>query len=139
MRNLLALVGLAVVVFGGLGGYLGWYKVSRQPSTNGEVNLGVNVNTKKIKEDANTAVERSGELIRDLRKGKNNETNPEFVGPPSSGQTLPPASLPGPFNTSFRPRTTQPLAGNLLPPIDAPTNRNNNVPSDPEYVRPRSR
>ncbi len=32
MKNLLALVGAAVVTFAGLGWYLGWYNLTRQPT-----------------------------------------------------------------------------------------------------------
>jgi hypothetical protein len=52
MRNLLALLGLALVVVGGLGWYLGWYKVKSEPTTSpGHHNVSIDIDTTKIGND----------------------------------------------------------------------------------------
>ncbi len=51
MKNLLALVGLVVVGFVGAGWYFGWYKFSEQTDSQGHIQLKVNVDANKIKQD----------------------------------------------------------------------------------------
>ena len=51
MKNILALVGLLVVLVAGLGWYLGWYQLSTQPGADGHRTINVDVNQKKILED----------------------------------------------------------------------------------------
>ncbi|VTS02530.1 RodZ family helix-turn-helix domain-containing protein [Tuwongella immobilis] len=148
MRNLLALVGLVVVVFGGLGSYLGWYKVTRQPSTDGEVHLGVKVDTSKIKQDAHNAIERGGEIIQDIRKGKaerdaanaDGTTAPAPVEPTpaptnANNKPTPPVSLPTPF-ANFRNRRENAAPTSASEPVPTGATRNGGVPSDPGYRRP---
>lgn len=48
MRNLLALIGLAVVTFAGIGWYRGWYEVQKDRGT-GQVEI--DIDGKKIGED----------------------------------------------------------------------------------------
>ena len=51
MRNLLALLAAGVLVFAGLGWYLGWYKISNTPAADGHRQISIDLNTPKIKED----------------------------------------------------------------------------------------
>src|SRR5437879_6340876 len=51
MRNTLALVGAAVVTFGGLGWYLDWFMVRSNPAPPGHRNLNIDIDTIKITED----------------------------------------------------------------------------------------
>ena len=51
MKNILALIGLVVVLVVALGWYLGWYQLSTQPGTDGHRTINVDVNQKKILED----------------------------------------------------------------------------------------
>jgi len=52
MRNLLSLVGAAVVTFAGLGWYLGWYTLERTPSnTPGHQSINIDINGSKISSD----------------------------------------------------------------------------------------
>ena len=55
MRNLLALVGAAVVTFAGLGWYLGWYHVQSAATANGHRNVNIDINTDKINDDIHRA------------------------------------------------------------------------------------
>ena len=69
MRNILALVGAAVVVFGGLGWYLGWYKVATEPTADGHRHINVDLNPKKILEDGQTGAKKVSDLISNETKG----------------------------------------------------------------------
>lgn len=63
MRNLLALVGLVVVVFGVLGWYKGWYSVSSDKGT-----LQVEVNKAKVISDSKKIVEKGEEILKSTEK-----------------------------------------------------------------------
>ncbi|MCI0739431.1 MAG: hypothetical protein L0Y72_10335 [Gemmataceae bacterium] len=58
MRNLLALLGLSLVIFLGLGWYLGWYKIHSSPSADGHRQIQIDLNTPKIKQDLNSGREK---------------------------------------------------------------------------------
>ena len=51
MRNMLALVGAAVVVVAGLGWYLGWYRIEAESAAPGYRSFDVDINTAKISQD----------------------------------------------------------------------------------------
>jgi len=51
MRNLLAFLGAAILTVLVLGWYLGWYNISREPSTSGHSKLEVDINSEKIGQD----------------------------------------------------------------------------------------
>src|ERR1700688_1154297 len=51
MRNTLALIGAAVVPFGGLGWYLDWFKLMNSPAPSGHHSLNIDIDTVKITED----------------------------------------------------------------------------------------
>jgi hypothetical protein len=72
MRNLLALVGLAVVLFFGLGWYFNWYSFAVQPGVDGQRRIELNVNTNKIVSDTKSGVETVGEVI----KSRSNDDTP---------------------------------------------------------------
>ena len=66
MRNTLAFVGAAVVAFLGLGYYLGWYNIVREPSASGHSRLQVDIDRDKIGKDVKKGVEDGGEQIKEL-------------------------------------------------------------------------
>jgi hypothetical protein len=94
MRNLLALLGLAALVFAGVGWWQGWYKVRAQPAADGHRTLSIEVNTTKVSDDTTRwggkvvdlvekARERGGEqppaeAKADAPKGRPDDS---FVGP----------------------------------------------------------
>lgn len=80
MRNLLALVGLAVVVFLGLGWYLGWYSFVISPGSEGRQRIQVDLDTHKIAEDAQRAKEKVGKV---LAADPNAATAPTAATPPT--------------------------------------------------------
>jgi len=63
VRNLLALVGLVVVAFGGLGWYFQWYTFARKTGLDGKTQLTLDVDTRKIAEDAKAAGDRIGNAV----------------------------------------------------------------------------
>jgi len=63
MRNLLALIGAAVVGFAVIGWYFGWYQLGVTKSTDGNLHVETQVNTKKVVDDSGTAIKKAGELV----------------------------------------------------------------------------
>lgn len=61
MKNLLALFGFAVIVFLGLGYYMEWYSVSSTTD-----NFEIDVNKKKIVDDADAAKRKVGDVVHDV-------------------------------------------------------------------------
>lgn len=63
---MLALVGLALVVFLGVGYYLNWYSFASQPSSEGHQRFQIDVNSKKIGQDAQRGVEAASKKLQNL-------------------------------------------------------------------------
>jgi hypothetical protein len=67
MRNLLALLGLLLVVFLGVGYYRGWYDLSSAPSSSpGHRRYQLDVNAKKIEDDVERGGKAVGAKVHDL-------------------------------------------------------------------------
>jgi hypothetical protein len=89
MRNMLALIGAIVVLFVGLGWYLGWYSFVLTPGAEGKQRLQVDVDTNKITEDAKKVGQAANNVIQAATKDEQKGAPPaDFVGPPA------PADLP---------------------------------------------
>jgi hypothetical protein len=91
VRNILALIGAAVVIFVGLGWYLGWYTFALQAGSDGKQRIQLDVDTHKITDDVKKVGQTVGKTVQEVKE-KSDEAKPaEFVGPP-----LPPhAATPG--------------------------------------------
>lgn len=77
MRNLLALVGAAVIGFGGVGWYMGWYTVKVAKSSDGNIQVNGNLDTNKVVQDAGDGAKRVGDLIgREAEKAKGDAATP---------------------------------------------------------------
>src|SRR3954451_8984387 len=63
MRNTLALIGALVVGFGGVGWYLGWYKLSFARSPEGNLEIKTDVDTGKVTHDAGDGVKQIGTFL----------------------------------------------------------------------------
>lgn len=63
MRNLLAVIGLLVIGFAGLGWYMGWYKLSFSRKTDGNIQITTDVDTKKVGSDATEALKNAATVI----------------------------------------------------------------------------
>ncbi len=112
MRNLLALGALGLIVFFGLGWYLGWYKVQSVAGANGHRQVDIDINTNKIKADVNKGESKVHDWLNDrnAQNPQNSTSNPSLpsvttsfrssedgsfvfpsvtITPPSSGPSLP--------------------------------------------------
>ena len=65
MRNLLALLGAAVLVVAGLGWYLGWYKLGFTKTSDGNLRVETDVNTRKVVDDSSDALRKAGAFVGD--------------------------------------------------------------------------
>ena len=81
MRNLLALVGLVVVGFAGVGWYCNWYAVRVQTGTDGKLNVSADVDQRKIGQDLGHASDKFGKFVS--AQTKTADPAPEVVGPPA--------------------------------------------------------
>jgi len=106
MRNILALVGLIVVVFVGAGWYFKWYQFVVTPSLDGKQHIQVDVDTKKIGEDA----KKLGETVNTaVQNAQTKDEKREFVGPPlPDGMSNPAAPSTGPVSFTFPGRSSTP-------------------------------
>jgi hypothetical protein len=67
MRNLLALLGFALVTFLAVGWYLDWYHVTpKAGATPGHRSVEIDINSKKISQDVNRGVEAGQEKVHEL-------------------------------------------------------------------------
>jgi hypothetical protein len=88
MRNLLALIGLVVVGFGGIGWYMGWYHLSVAKSPEGNVEIKVDVDSKKVTDDAGKGIAVVGDQVGKVAQdGKAAPSQPA----PTSGSLTPQA------------------------------------------------
>src|SRR3954470_24088515 len=90
MRNLLALIGALVVGFGGLGWYLGWYKVHVTKAPDGNLRIETDVDLKKAGNDVGDGLKKGGDFVNERIEKANTAT------PPQPG---PPGATPGPVTT----------------------------------------
>lgn len=111
MKNLLALVGLAVVGFGGVGWYMGWYKVKVDRGTGGELQVHTNVDTKKVAEDSGNWLQQAGKFME--TKVQKASEDAKTAQPGAGGTT------PGPVTT---PSGNANQGSWLLPPQTYPLN-----------------
>src|SRR5262245_39724561 len=126
MRNILALIGLVVVVFAGVGWYMGWYKLNYSKSTEGTLQIQTDVDTKKVGADSTEFLKNVGTVIGSHvdKAGKDVQTTPPTTAPgttpgpvtPVQGlqpdPTLPPIPL---APTSGTPAPTPPAPLPLIP------------------------
>jgi hypothetical protein len=90
MKNVLALVGAALVAFLALGWYLGWYQISSLPSPNGKQAIHVDINSDKVTNDVKTGVEKGEQIVDQIREKKSD-----------------PQGTPGPASNFFTPTSNE--------------------------------
>ena len=66
MRNLLALMGAALVTFAAVGWYLDWYRIRTEPAASGHRQVEIDFNGTKIQHD----LEKGRDKLRDLLDSK---------------------------------------------------------------------
>ncbi|MCE9565665.1 MAG: hypothetical protein K8U57_26885 [Planctomycetes bacterium] len=106
MRNLLALVGLFVVGFAGIGWYCGWYKLSVGRATDGNLQIDTEVQTKKVVEDSSSFFQKLGKMATD-KANQDGQPTTAPVSTPGPGVAAPPPPAPTKDNS---------LSGWLLSP-----------------------
>jgi len=93
MRNLLALIGLVVVLFLGLGWYLDWY--SFRPTTvltdPGRKTYTIDINAKKIGDDVGRKLHEGEERLHDFFDNETNRAGGAAEKKPAGGSQLSPA------------------------------------------------
>lgn len=92
MKNLLALLGLSVVVLGGVGYHQGWYKLTVDKNADGTLRVQTDVNTARASEDIHFWGHNLGEWI----KNKSANTVPASTPGP---QSVPTISTPEPMSS----------------------------------------
>ncbi|HYV38853.1 MAG TPA: hypothetical protein VE988_24430 [Gemmataceae bacterium] len=122
LKNLFAIVGLAVVAFVAAGWYLGWYKIAQQ---NNEIHI--DANPAKVKSDLQKGVV-AVENVIEQNKGAYTPGQP--VAPPV--QTGP-SSLP---SLPSLPPMPQPPPGIELPPMPTLPQSSNSTPPGPSLPLP---
>lgn len=103
MRNLLALVGLAVIGFGGVGWYMGWYKLSYSRTPDGNLQISTTVNTEKAGTDTSEFMKNAGAVInsqvdkagQDAKTAAPNSAPGNIPGPVVPPQVSPNPTVPG--------------------------------------------
>ena len=63
MRNTLAFLGAAMLTLLGVGWYLGWYDIKREPSTPGHSRLQIDINQEKIGKDVKEGTDKIKDAI----------------------------------------------------------------------------
>ena len=113
MRNLLALVGAAVVGFGGVGWYMGWYKLSYARTLDGNIQVSTTVHSEKVVKDVNEGAKHLGALAGEqLDKA---QTEAKAAAVPTPGTTPGPVTIPAPT-----PTPTPPVPPAPPPQVKAP-------------------
>lgn len=103
MRNLLALIGALVVGFGGLGWYLGWYKLNFNRNPQGNLEIKTDVDTGRVAKDTGNGLKQIGTFFG----SKLEQAVPDAKG----GQpAAPPVNTPGPATTP----SSSPEPGNTV-------------------------
>lgn len=120
MRNLLALIGLLILGFVGIGWYMGWYKLSFARDANGNLEIKTNVDTKKVGEDSSEFFKNAANVIGSHAEKAAQDAKTST--PPAAGATPGPVNPPqGSQNTPIAP--DKPTAAPTSPqaPAGAPT------------------
>ena len=93
MKNLLALVGLVVVLVAGLGWYLGWYKLSNE---GGHVKL--DVDTQEVSKDLKKGRDAVGSIIDQNTKKVEGQTTSRIIDVKLPPLAAPPSAAPLQYN-----------------------------------------
>jgi hypothetical protein len=91
MRNLLALIGLLVVGFAGIGWYCEWYTLSVSKGTKGKPEIKTTVDPDKVADDSAAFFKRMGQLV-----GEKMQQSDTKGGQPTTA----PGTTPGPVAPS---------------------------------------
>ena len=93
MRNLLALAALGLIIFLGMGWYLGWYNIHTTPSTDGHTHFEVDLNTGKIKSDVGNGEEKLHDILNPSQPTHPQSSTPPTNATPTSFRTADDGSI----------------------------------------------
>src|SRR5215211_7500875 len=94
MRNVLALIGLLVIGFGGLGWYLGWYKLSYSRTPDGHLQVTTDVDTKKVGADSQEFIKNASTVVE---KAAQDAKTPAGAPGSTPGPVVPPGTATPPI------------------------------------------
>jgi hypothetical protein len=120
MRNILALLGAAVVAFLIVGWYLGWYQVSNVPTAHGPQSVHVDINPTKISDDVKKGVEKGEQIVDSLRQQPADGKPAQATGPASNFFS----PSPSPVETSGSSSGWRPIGGSKSDDEGSPRSRN---------------
>src|SRR5262249_31146342 len=89
MRNLLAFLAAAVLVFLAMGWYLGWYTFRTVPTSPGHHGYTIDIDTKKTEHDVQQGLHKGAAEIKDLLKKVQTDESP---AKPAEKKTTSPVS-----------------------------------------------
>ncbi|HEV3383810.1 MAG TPA: hypothetical protein VG097_03290 [Gemmata sp.] len=119
MRNIFALIGILVVGLGGLGWYLGWYKVNVSKNSDGSMQIQTDVDTKKVTTDSSAFFQKVGQMVDDkVNQNGQSGTTPPATTPANTPANTQPANNTPPGNSLSLPSNTLPSIP--LPPLTPP-------------------
>ena len=110
MRNLLALIGLLVIGGAGAGWYLGWYKLSYSRTSDGNLEIKTDVDTKKFGQDTSDAVKNVGAAIGEHVGKAAQDANTSAPGTPAGATPGPVTPPQNSALTPLRPAPNTPVA-----------------------------
>jgi len=86
MRNLLALVGAAVILVAVVGWYRNWYSVETTPSSGGHQSVNIDIDRSRISDDIHRGEERIQDALERTRReaDKQGQSNKKESGKPDS-------------------------------------------------------
>jgi hypothetical protein len=93
MRNFLAFVGAALLTVAGIGWYLGWYEIKREPSTPGHSRLQLDIDQEKIGNDVKQGTEKIKDAIE--KHAPEASATPDNKPAGSDALLAPPPAGPG--------------------------------------------
>lgn len=97
IKNLLTLVGLAVVGFGVAGWYLGWYNIATQTDATGHTHVDVQVDSSKVVQD----LQNGGATLQNAVNQQANRRRPDApAGNPSTAAAPQSGVIPAPPSAS---------------------------------------
>lgn len=102
MRNLLALLGAALVAFAIVGWYRGWYQLETEPGAGGQRDVKIEINGPKIEKDLHHGTQKLENALENKAK------------------ILPPVTSPTPAQAVQLPPTRGPIPGSPPPPPSYP-------------------
>jgi hypothetical protein len=87
MRNLLALLAALLLILGGLGWYLDWFKLKQHPAEPGHNNVSIDINTQKIGQDSQKFEQKVHQFLENATKEKDKPPDAKVPGKASASRS----------------------------------------------------